>query len=99
MAFSGTSTERGVMRTLAIRDALILDDPIENHMTARPQGITPDTPVEEAMEIMTERHFRHLLVMQNVRLCGIVSSGDLLNYRIHQTEREAEALKSYIRRG
>ena len=43
--------------------------------------------------------FRHLPVMQNDRLSGIVSIGDLVNYRIHQTEREAEALKSYIRGG
>ena len=84
------------MRTLATRDALILDDPIENHMTARLQGITPDTPVEEAMEIMTERRFRHLPFMQNDRLCGIVSIGDLVNYRIHRIERETESLKSYI---
>ena len=87
------------MRALATRDALILDEPIENHMTERPQSISPDTPVEEAMEIMTERRFRHLPVMQNDRLCGIVSIGDLVNYRIHRTEREAEALKSYIRSG
>ena len=99
MAFSGTSTERGVTRTLATRDALILDEPTKNHMTERPQSISLDTPVEEAMEIMTERRFRHLPVMQNDRLCGIVSIGDLVNYRIHRTERETEALKSYIPSG
>ena len=98
-ACNGIFTERDVMRALATRDALILDDPIENHMTERPQSISSDTGVEEAMEIMTERRFRHLPVMQNDRLCGIVSIGDLVNYRIHQTEREAEALKSYIRSG
>ena len=87
------------MRTLATRDALILDDPIENHIMERPQSISPDTLVEEAMEIMTERRFRHLPVMQNDRLCGIVSIGDLVNYRIHRTEREAESLKPYIRSG
>ena len=98
-ACNGIFTERDVMRALANRDALILDDPIEKHMTERPQSISPDTPVEEAMEIMTERRFRHLPVMQNDRLGGIVSIGDLVNYRILQTEREAEALKSYIRSG
>ena len=98
-ACNGIFTERDVMRALAARDALILDDPVDNHMTERPQSISSDTPVEEAMEIMTERRFRHLPVMQNDRLCGIVSIGDLVNYRIRQTEREAEALKSYIRGG
>ena len=98
-ACNGIFTERDVMRALAARDALILDDPVDNHMTERPQSISSDTPVEEAMEIMTERRFRHLPVMQNDRLCGIVSIGDLVNFRIRQTEREAEALKSYIRSG
>ena len=87
------------MRTLATRDALILDEPTENQMTERPQSISPDTPVEEAMEIMTERRFRHSPVVQNDRLCGIVPFGDLVNYRIHWTEREAEALISYIPNG
>ena len=84
------------MRTLATRDALILDEPAENQMTERPQSISPHIPVEEAMEIMTERRFRHLPFMQNDRLCGIVSIGDLVNYRIHRIERETESLKSYI---
>ena len=96
---NGIFTERDVMRALAIRDAPILDDPIEPHMTERPQSISPDTPVEEAMEIMTERRFRHLPVMQNDQLCGMVSIGDLVNYRIHWTERKEEALKTFIRGG
>ena len=87
------------MRALATRDALILDEPIENYMMERPQSISTDTPVEEAMEIMTERRFRHSPVMQNDRLCSIVPFGDLVNYRIRRTEREAEALKSYIPSG
>ena len=60
MAFSGTSTERGVTRTLATRDALILDEPTENLVTERPQSISPDTPIEEAMEIKTERETESL---------------------------------------
>ena len=99
MACSGIFTERGVTRILATRDALILDEPIENHMTERPQSISPDTSVEEAMEIMTERRFRHLPVKQNDRLCSIVSISDLVNYLIHRTEREPVSLKSYIRSG
>ena len=91
--------ERGVMRALAARDALIVDEPIEDHMTEPPQSISPEPPVEQAMEIMTERRFRHLPVMQNDRLCGVVSIGDLVNYRIHWTEREEEALKTFIRGG
>ena len=51
------------------------------------------------MEIMTDKRFRHLPVMTEGALCGIVSIGDLVNYRIHQSELEASALKEYIATG
>jgi CBS domain-containing protein len=68
-------------------------------MTPRPQSISLDTSVDEAMEIMTEKRFRHLPVMDNDMLCGIVSIGDLVNFRINQTELEAQALRDYIKTG
>ena len=95
----GIFTERDVMRALAQRGAAILDEPVAKHMTERPQSIAPQTDVDAAMEIMTEKRFRHLPVMENDALCGIVSIGDLVNYRIHQTEMEADALKQYIATG
>ena len=96
---SGIFTERDVMRALARNGTYILDEPVAKHMTDRPQSILPTTSVEEAMEIMTERRFRHLPVMTGTTLCGIVSIGDLVNYRIHQSEMEASALKEYIATG
>ena len=92
-------TERDVMRALARHGAAVLDAPVGDHMTERPQSIVPQTSVEEAMEIMTDKRFRHLPVMTEGALCGIVSIGDLVNYRIHQSELEASALKEYIATG
>lgn len=96
---SGIFTERDVMRALARNGTHILDDAVGQHMTDRPQSILPITSVEQAMEIMTERRFRHLPVMTGTTLCGIVSIGDLVNYRINQSEMEATALKEYIATG
>ncbi len=96
---SGIFTERDVMRALARNGTHILDDAVGKHVTGRPQSILPATSVEEAMEIMTERRFRHLPVISGTTLCGIVSIGDLVNYRIHQSEMEAIALKEYIATG
>ena len=96
---SGIFTERDVMRALARNGTHILEDAVGKHMTDRPQSILPTTSVEEAMEIMTERRFRHLPVMTGTTLCGIVSIGALVNYRIHQSEMEASALKEYIATG
>jgi len=95
----GIFTERDVMRALARHGAPVLDEPVAKHMTERPQSIVPETGVDEAMEIMTEKRFRHLPVMTGGALCGIVSIGDLVNYRIHQSEMEANALKQYIATG
>jgi signal-transduction protein with cAMP-binding, CBS, and nucleotidyltransferase domain len=68
-------------------------------MSERPTAVTLDTSVQEAMEMMTEMRFRHLPVMQEGALCGIISLGDLVNHRINETEREAQALKEYITSG
>lgn len=95
----GIFTERDVMRALARNGTHILDEPVSKHMTERPESILPTTSIDAAMEIMTERRFRHLPVMTDGALCGIVSIGDLVNYRIHQSELEASALKEYIATG
>ena len=95
----GIFTERYFMRAVARADARVLDDPVSEHMSQRPTAVTLDTSVQEAMEMMTEMRFRHLPVMQEGALCGIISLGDLVNHRINETEREAQALKEYITSG
>lgn len=99
LSCQGIFTERDVMRALARAGAGILDEPVSKHMTERPHSIEPETGIDEAMEIMTEKRFRHLPVMTGTTLCGIVSIGDLVNFRIHQSEMEADALKQYIASG
>ena len=96
---SGIFTERDVMRALAQHGAKALEESVCEHMTERPQSIAPTSGIDEAMSIMTQRRFRHLPVMTGDDLCGIVSIGDLVNYRIQQTEREAAAMKDYIATG
>jgi CBS domain-containing protein len=96
---TGIFTERDVMRALAQHGAKALEESVCEHMTERPQSIAPTSGIDEAMSIMTQRRFRHLPVMTGDDLCGIVSIGDLVNYRIQQTEREAAAMKDYIATG
>lgn len=96
---SGIFTERDVMRALARNGTHILDEPVVAHMTDRPQSVLPETSMQEAMEIMTQKRFRYLPVMTGSTLCGIISIGDLVSFRIHQTELEANAMKEYIATG
>jgi CBS domain-containing protein len=95
----GIFTERDFMRAVAHGDAKVFGDPVSQHMSERPKGVTLDTSIQEAMEIMTEMRFRHMPVIKDDSLCGIISLGDLVSYRINETEREAQALKEYITSG
>nr|WP_272210133.1 CBS domain-containing protein [Marinicella sp. W31]MDC2875997.1 CBS domain-containing protein [Marinicella sp. W31] len=54
------------------------------------------TSVNELMEVMTTRHFRHVPVEVDGRLIGIISIGDVVKSRIREVEQEAEHIKSYI---
>jgi CBS domain-containing protein len=58
--------------------------------------IVSTTKVDDAMQLMTDRRVRHLPVLRNDRLIGVVSIGDLVKWKIAETEAEAEAMKSYI---
>ena len=65
-------------------------------MSAPVTHVTPGTEVLAAMALMTQQRIRHLPVIENGQLEGIVSIGDLVKYRIDRIEREAEAMRAYI---
>jgi CBS domain-containing protein len=65
-------------------------------MTRAIETCSESDSVEELMELMTRRRFRHVPVVENERLAGIVSIGDIVKTRIEETEREASALRQYI---
>tara|TARA_B100000925_G_C21644686_1_gene318804 strand:- start:8 stop:229 length:222 start_codon:yes stop_codon:yes gene_type:complete len=65
-------------------------------MSSNPVTITNQTTVVEAMEIMTEKRIRNLPIIDEGKICGLVSIGDVDKRRIIDTEAEAGALKSYF---
>ena len=93
---AGVISERDVVRALSNHGALALERPISDFMSSNPVTITNQTTVVEAMAIMTEKRIRHLPVIDEGKICGLVSIGDVVKRRIIDTEAEAEALKSYI---
>lgn len=95
----GIISERDIMHALAHDGAEVLDTPINKYMTRKLHSVTLRTSVEKAMEMMTQHRVRHLPVLTGRKIVGIVSLGDLVSYRISQTEREADALKNYIASG
>lgn len=95
-AIRGIVSERDIVVCLHKRGAATLDARAGELMTAPVETVTSATRVSAAMELMTERRFRHLPVVDSGRLVGIVSIGDLVKRRIEDAEREALLLKDYI---
>ena len=93
---AGVLSERDVVRAIGNDGAAALDHKVSSAMTSPVITCKPEDSVATAMGMMTERRFRHLPVLENGQLAGMVSIGDLVKQRIDDTEREAAALKDYI---
>lgn len=95
----GLVSERDVVRALAGNGDAALDRPARDVMTSPVITISPHDSVNAAMGLMTDRRIRHLPVVEDGRLVGLVSIGDLVKRRIEEVEQEALALKDYIATG
>lgn len=92
----GILSERDVLYCLQAEGADVLGKPVAQVMTAPAITVTRDQPILGALALMTQRRIRHLPVVEDGRLLGIVSIGDLVKYRIERIEAEAEAMRAYI---
>ena len=95
-AITGILSERDIVRRLGRGQADALALPIADCMTRSVATCTRNTEIAEVMEAMTHRRIRHMPVLDNGRMIGIVSIGDVVKYKIEEVEHEAEALKDYI---
>lgn len=94
---AGVLSERDIVACLAAHgDSELAKRSVADAMTAPAITVLPTTPVLTALALMTARRIRHLPVLQENRLAGIVSIGDLVKFRIERIEREAEAMRAYI---
>ena len=92
----GIMSERDVIYCLRDHGAEVLEWPVSKVMTSRALTVEMSTPVLRALAMMTQRRIRHLPVVSGDTICGIVSLGDLVKYRLEKIEQEAEAMRSYI---
>ena len=93
---AGVISERDIIHCLRKHGAELLDMPVSAAMTAPAITVDPDMPVLAALALITQRRIRHLPVIRNGALSGIVSIGDLVKYRMERIEAEAEAMRAYI---
>jgi CBS domain-containing protein len=93
----GILSERDVVRVLGDKGPAALDTPIAEVMTRKVTTCSMGDTIAELMERMTEGKFRHVPVVEDGRLAGIVSIGDVVKWRVHEIEDESAALRDYIR--
>jgi len=95
----GILSERDIVRVIAKEGAGALTKPITACMSAEVIFAQPEESVDVLLERMSDRRIRHLPVVRNGRLVGIISIGDLVKYKINEAQAEAEGLKAYIAAG
>jgi len=93
---AGILSERDIVRMLAERGPAALDDNVAAVMTRKVTTCTETDTVAFIMERMTEGKFRHLPVVEQGKLVGVISIGDVVKYRVGEIESESNALREYI---
>ena len=96
-SIEGILSERDIVRVLGQRGAAVLDEPVGAVMTRKVVGCRPTDTVASLMEMMTVGKFRHLPVMDEGRVIGLISIGDVVKRRVQDYEAEQEALRDYIK--
>lgn len=92
----GVLSERDIVRQVARHGANALQLLVGGAMTREVITVTTSTKIDDALQLMTDRRIRHLPVTRQESLIGVISIGDLVKWKIAETEAEAEAMKSYL---
>jgi CBS domain-containing protein len=95
----GIVSERDVVRQLHAHGASVLSRPVEEIMTAVLSTCSKSDTVDSISMLMTENRVRHVPVLDDGKLIGIVSIGDVVKTRMQELESEHEQLQSYITQG
>ena len=102
VALAGILSERDIVRALAAAapdPAAVLREPVSALMTTDLATCAPRASVDELMRLMTDRRIRHIPVLDEGRLAGIVSIGDVVKSRIDELQTETETLHEYLSSG
>ena len=97
-ALEGIVSERDYARKVILRGRSSADTPVRDIMSAPVLTVSLDTSVQECMQLMTDRHVRHLPVVDGARVIGMISIGDLVKAVIAEQQAQIEQLESYIHR-
>lgn len=95
----GIVSERDLVKAIAARGHEVLLSPVSEVMTREVTICSLDRTIDELMEMMTKGRFRHLPVVENGNLVGIISIGDVVKHHIAEVEMEVSAMRDYLATG
>lgn len=96
---AGIVSERDLVRAIAESGAQILKSPVSKCMTRKVVTCRRSDTIDMIMAVMTDGRFRHMPVVEDNKLVGVISIGDVVRLRIAEAELEAAAMRSYIATG
>lgn len=92
----GIFTERDYARKLILKGKSSKETPIKDLMTRNPIVVSPETSIEECMKIMSDKHIRHLPVVETDKVVAMISIGDVVRFVIEEQKSIIEQLEQYI---
>ena len=92
----GIFTERDYARKVALQGRSSKDTTIQEIMTANPRTISQEDSIESCMRLMTVNHFRHLPIVSEGKVIGMISIGDVVKFIIEDQQQTIDHLQSYI---
>ncbi|HEX2528006.1 MAG TPA: CBS domain-containing protein [Geminicoccus sp.] len=95
----GIISDRGIMNLIAERGVGVMSEPVERVMTREVITCSLQDDLSAIMGTMTNRRIRHIPVVKDGQLCGLISIGDVVKYRIDEIQTEADAMREYISGG
>jgi CBS domain-containing protein len=95
----GIVSERDIVGAIANKGGSVLDEAVSICMTEKVITCTREDTIEKLMTEMTAHRFRHMPVVEDGKLVGLISIGDVVKQRIAETEMEAASLREYITTG
>lgn len=92
----GIVAERDIIRKVVLADNKLDQVKVSEVMSTNLTTVTPETSLDECMELITEKRIRHLPVLRDGSLCGIVSIGDIVKYLVYEKDFKIKNLETYI---
>ena len=92
----GILSERDIVRVIALQGAGVLNDPVSMHMTASIVTCSKQATADQVLKTMTDRRFRHMPVVEDGELVGLITLGDVVKSRLSELAMEKDALEGMI---